>query len=92
MAFSIKALKSHEKKRMCLAVFLGFLTENAKNRTTKNYSELKTYNPSKRVEYEITDVNTHFIKKEKRKSNVLDGLWSDAETFESLFRASEFVK
>lgn len=48
--------------------------------------------PSKRGEFEITDVNNYYVKTGKMKAVKLSGFWSDAGTFESLFRASEFVK
>ncbi len=49
---------------------------------------IKTLKPSGRGELEITDVNNWFIKQNKLKSVTLDGFWSDAGTFESLFRAT----
>lgn len=49
---------------------------------------IKTLKPSDRGELEITDVNNWYIKQNKLKSIVLDGFWSDAGTFESLFRAT----
>lgn len=53
---------------------------------------IKNLAPSNRGEYEITDVNNAFIKKGKMKAKTLNGFWSDAGTFESLFRAAEFIK
>ena len=53
---------------------------------------IKTLKPSDRGELEITDVNNAYIKKEKMSFNILEGYWSDAGTFESLYRASTFVK
>ncbi len=43
--------------------------------------------PSKRGEYEITDVNNHFAKKGTLGAAFLKGFWTDAGTFESYFRA-----
>jgi len=53
---------------------------------------IKTLKPSARGELEITDVNNMYIKKEKMDAKILDGFWSDAGTFESLFRASELIR
>lgn len=48
--------------------------------------------PSKRHEFEITDVNNRFIVDGKCRYSVINGFWSDAGTFESLFKASEFMR
>ncbi|ODS42962.1 MAG: spore coat protein [Candidatus Altiarchaeales archaeon IMC4] len=53
---------------------------------------IKTLKPSPRGELEITDVNNWYIKKRKMDYGIIDGFWSDAGTFESLFRASCLVK
>jgi len=47
--------------------------------------------PSNRGELEITDVNNHFITKGNMTFEVLDGWWTDAGTFESLYRANCLV-
>jgi glucose-1-phosphate thymidylyltransferase len=46
--------------------------------------------PSARGELEITDVNNHYLAAGRLRWAELDGFWSDAGTFESLFRASAF--
>ena len=53
---------------------------------------IKTLKPSKRGELEITDVNNEYIRKGNLSYSVLAGYWSDAGTFESLFRASELIR
>jgi glucose-1-phosphate thymidylyltransferase len=53
---------------------------------------IHTLKPSARGELEITDVNNEFIRTGKMTYSVLSGFWSDAGTFESLFRASELVR
>ena len=53
---------------------------------------VKTLKPSNRGELEITDVNNEYIRKGELSYSVLDGYWSDAGTFESLFRASELIR
>jgi len=47
---------------------------------------------SDRGELEITDVNNFNIKKRNTKAKIVDGFWSDAGTFRTLFRCTEFVK
>ncbi len=47
--------------------------------------------PSERGELEITDVNNAYIEKGVMSSEVLDGWWTDAGTFESLLYASQLV-
>ena len=56
------------------------------------FKVIKTLKPSNRGELEITDVNNFFAKKGKLKSSFLKGYWSDAGTFESLFRAAKLVR
>jgi len=53
---------------------------------------IRTLKPSARGQYEITDVNNAYLKKGQLKYFILKGFWSDAGTFESLFRATTFVK
>lgn len=56
------------------------------------FNAIKTLKPSGRGELEITDVNNYYINKDSMGYKILDGFWSDAGTFESLFRASEMVR
>ncbi len=56
------------------------------------FSIIKTLKPSGRGELEITDVNNEYIRRGKLKAKILKGFWSDAGTFESLFRASGLVE
>ncbi len=48
--------------------------------------------PSGRGELEITDVNNAYIKQGLMEYDVLNGYWTDAGTFESLYRASTLVR
>ena len=48
----------------------------------------KKLKPSKRGELEITDVNNEYIRRGSMTYSILKGWWTDAGTFESLFRAS----
>jgi len=52
---------------------------------------IRTLEPSARGELEITDVNNRYIEEGELRYDVLEGWWSDAGTFESLFRAGELV-
>ena len=52
---------------------------------------VKTLKPSGRGELEITDVNNAYIRKGTLTCDVLDGWWTDAGTFESLYRANALV-
>lgn len=56
------------------------------------FNIIHTLKPSGRGELEITDVNNEYISMGKMSYSVLSGFWSDAGTFESLFRASELVR
>jgi glucose-1-phosphate thymidylyltransferase len=49
---------------------------------------IKTLQPSARGEFEITDVNNAYISEGRMTYEVLDGWWTDAGTFESLYRAA----
>lgn len=48
--------------------------------------------PSNRGEYEITDVNNEYIKRGKLTATILKKRWTDAGTFESLFRANDIAR
>jgi glucose-1-phosphate thymidylyltransferase len=53
---------------------------------------IRTLKPSGRGELEITDVNNDYIRKGTLSFSLLEGYWTDAGTFESLYRASELVR
>jgi glucose-1-phosphate thymidylyltransferase len=55
------------------------------------FSIAKDLKPSTRGELEITDVNNHYIQSSRMSFEILDGWWTDAGTFESLFRANRLV-
>ncbi|HEX7286400.1 MAG TPA: sugar phosphate nucleotidyltransferase [Candidatus Angelobacter sp.] len=56
------------------------------------FARARELKPSARGELEITDVNNSYLRERKLSYSVLDGWWTDAGTFESLFRASELVR
>jgi glucose-1-phosphate thymidylyltransferase len=55
------------------------------------FDVIKTLVPSGRGEFEITDVNNHYIDRGEMTWNELEGWWTDAGTFESLLYASNMV-
>lgn len=56
----------------------------------KVFEHIRTIKPSARGQMEITDVNNCYLKDGKLTWAKLNGFWSDAGTFESLYRTSVF--
>jgi glucose-1-phosphate thymidylyltransferase len=56
------------------------------------FDRIRTLRPSERKEYEITDVNSSYLKDRQLTHEILEGWWTDAGTFESLWRASNLVR
>lgn len=54
------------------------------------YSIIRILKPSDRGELEITDVNNAYIAKNKMRWAMLNGFWSDAGTFHSLYRSNRY--
>lgn len=54
------------------------------------YEKIRAIKPSGRGELEITDVNNAYIHEGSMQWSHLDGFWSDAGTFHSLFRSSRY--
>ncbi len=52
---------------------------------------IETLKPSKRGEYEITDVNAAYIEKGELEYDFVEGIWMDTGTFESYHRANELL-
>jgi glucose-1-phosphate thymidylyltransferase len=52
---------------------------------------IRPLQPSARGELEITDVNNKYIEQGTMTSEVLQGWWTDAGTFESLYRATKLI-
>jgi len=52
---------------------------------------IRELKPSARGELEITDVNNAYIRENALFYDVLDGWWTDAGTFESLYHATQLV-
>lgn len=56
------------------------------------FDKINCLRPSNRGELEITDINNMYIKEGKIDFEIVNGFWSDAGTFDSLFNASEFIR
>jgi glucose-1-phosphate thymidylyltransferase len=56
------------------------------------FNVIRTQKPSARGELEVTDVNNVYIKKGLMKANLVKGEWTDAGTFESLYRANTLAR
>jgi len=56
------------------------------------FARIHTLKPSGRGEYEITDINNSYLSEGQLTYDVLDGWWTDAGTFESLWYASNLVR
>ena len=51
----------------------------------------QTLKPSGRGELEITDVNNSYLKRGDLTHSILEGWWTDAGTFESLYHATQLI-
>jgi glucose-1-phosphate thymidylyltransferase len=56
------------------------------------FNIIRTLKPSGRGELEITDVNNFYIEKEQMIFEKVEGDWTDAGTFESLYKAAELAR
>ena len=56
------------------------------------FDRIRTLKPSGRNEYEITDINNSYIAEGTLTHSLMQGWWTDAGTFESLWHASNKVR
>lgn len=56
------------------------------------FDRIRKLKPSARGEYEITDVNNSYLSEGRLSYELLEGWWTDAGTFESLWHASSLVR
>ncbi len=56
------------------------------------FDRIRKLKPSGRGEYEITDVNNSYLAEGKLHHELLEGWWTDAGTFESLWQANSLVR
>lgn len=59
---------------------------------SKVFQVIKDLKPSARGELEITDVNNYYIENGLLKPHFVEGSWTDAGTFESLYRANRIAR
>lgn len=55
------------------------------------FSVIEKQKPSARGEYEITDINNHYLRENRCEIHPVDGFWSDAGTRESLKRTIDWA-
>ncbi len=56
------------------------------------FDVIKDLKPSARGEFEITDVSNHYVQNGLMKAHFLQGDWTDAGTFESLYKANRVAR
>jgi glucose-1-phosphate thymidylyltransferase len=56
------------------------------------FDRIRKLKPSGRNEYEITDINNSYIDEGTLSHSIMQGWWTDAGTFESLWHASNMVR
>jgi glucose-1-phosphate thymidylyltransferase len=56
------------------------------------FNRIRNLKPSARGEYEITDINNSYIMDGTLRHSIMEGWWTDAGTFESLWHASNMVR
>ncbi len=56
------------------------------------FERVRTLRPSGRGEFEITDVNNSYLQEGQLRYEIIDGGWTDAGTFESLWRATKMMR
>ncbi|MEK7452752.1 MAG: sugar phosphate nucleotidyltransferase [Patescibacteria group bacterium] len=57
----------------------------------KAFDIISGLKPSNRGEYEVTDLNNHYIKNNKMTYEILNGHWTDAGTFDSLLAVNNWI-
>jgi len=82
----IKIVEKPDKPESAFVVTGLYLFDNSV------FDIIRTLKPSARGEYELTDVNNVYIRKEQLEYRILKGFWQDAGTFDSLLKASNLVK
>ena len=81
-----KSIEEKPEKPKSNYAVVGLYTYD--NRVVNLAKKLK---PSARGEIEITALNNIFLKKGELKVNIIEGMWEDAGSFDSLLRVSNFM-
>lgn len=74
----------HPKSNLAITGF--YIYDNAV------FDVIRSLNYSNRNELEITDVNNFYVSNNTAKANILEGEWTDAGTFESLYKANTIAR
>ncbi len=82
----ITAIEEKPKKPKSNYAIIGIYMYDA-----QVFDIIKTLRPSDRGELEITDVNNAYIRNNMMTYEIIDGWWTDAGTFESLYHATTLV-
>ena len=80
---NVISIKEKPKKPKSNYAVVGLYTYD--NRVIEFAKSLK---PSERGEIEISDLNNVYLKKKELSVNIIDGIWEDAGTFDSLLKAN----
>jgi len=83
---NVLSLEEKPKKPKSNYAVVGLYTYD--NRVIEFAKNLK---PSPRGEIEITDLNKIYLQKKELKANVIEGMWEDAGTFDSLLHVGNFM-
>lgn len=83
-----KALSIEEKPKKPKSKYAVVGLYTFDNRASDYAKSLK---PSKRGEIEITDLINIYLKNKELQVNIVEGLWEDAGTFDSLLRVSQIM-
>lgn len=84
----MKVISIEEKPKKPKSNYAGVGLYVFDNRVCRYAKQLK---PSKRGELEITDLIKIYLKKNELKASILNGLWEDAGTFDSLLRINNIM-
>lgn len=85
MGYIFEIIEKPDPSPSLYAVIGAYIYDN------RVFSVIKTLNLSTRNELEITDVNNWYLKMNELNYTILNGFWSDAGTFDSLFHANQLI-
>lgn len=82
----IKIVEKPKKPKSSFAVIGLYMYDS------QVFDFIRNLKPSQRGELEITDVNNMYLKRHCLQYDVIKGYWTDAGTFDSLFRANRLLR